>query len=145
MARSQKIRSGTVKVDGLTELNRALRAIGPEAQKELKEASREVAGFVASDARSAAYSQGSTLAHIAPSIQAKGLQTSASVQLGGSAYPMAGGAEFGSIRYKQFRPWRGNGPDAGYAVYPTIRRDANKIVDTFEDRVGRIIDKRFPL
>lgn len=142
--RSQKIRSGTVKVEGLTELNRALRAIGPDAQKELGAASREVATFVANDARARAYGLGSTAAHVAPSIRAVGGVSSAGVSFGGAAYPMAGGAEFGSVRFKQFQPWRGNGPGAGYFVYPTIRADADQIVEQYEKRVNAIVDKRFP-
>lgn len=139
-----KIKSGSVKVDGLTELNRALRAIGPDAQKELKEASREVARFVANDARAAAYSLGSTAAHVAPSISAVGGVSGAGVAFGGARYPMAGGAEFGSVRYKQFQPWRGNGPQAGYFVYPAIRRDVDRIASTFTDAVDDIIKRRFP-
>lgn len=144
MARSQKIRSGTVKVDGLTELNRALRGLGPDAQKELKEASRSVATFVASDARSAANALGGVAAHVAPSIKPVGGVSGAGVAFGGARYPMAGGAEFGSYRYKQFKPWRGNSSDAGYFVYPAIRRDADRIVTEFTDAVQKVIDRRFP-
>ena len=124
---SQKIRSGTVKVDGLRELNAALKAIGGEAQKELREASKRVAGFVADDARSAAYTIGGVAAHVAPSIK-----------------PVFGGAEFGSMRFKQFKPWRGNGSDAGYFMYPAIRQDADRIETEFTDAVDHIIKRRFP-
>lgn len=142
---SQRIRTGTVKVDGLRELNRALKAIGPEAQKELKEASKKVAGFVASDAASAARSLGGVAAHVAPSIKAVGGVSSAGVAFGGSAYPMAGGAEFGSIRYKQFKAWRGSSSSAGYFVYPSIRQDADRIVTEFTDAVEQVIARNFPL
>jgi len=144
MARSQKIRSGTVKVQGLPELSRALKAVGPEAQKELKDAAKSVATFVANDARARALGLGSTAAHVAPSISATGGVSGAGVGFGGAAYPMAGGAEFGALRFKQFKAWRGNGPDAGYFVYPTIRADADQIVEEFTDAVDKIIDKRFP-
>lgn len=145
MAKSQKIRSGTVKIDGLRELNKALKAIGPEAQKELKEASKQVATFVAADAKAAAYSLGGVAGHVAPSIAAVGGVNGAGVAFGGAAYPMAMGAEFGAYQFKQFKPWRGNGSGAGYFVYPSIRQDADRIVTEFTDAVDRIIDKRFPL
>lgn len=145
MARGQKIKSGTVKVDGLRELNRALRKLGPESQKELKEASRKVASFVAADARSAAIGLGGVAAKSAPSISAVGGVSGAGVAFGGARYPFAGGAEFGSIRYRQFKPWRGNGPDAGYFVYPSIRRDADRIVTEFTDAVDKVIERNFPL
>lgn len=145
MARSQKLRTGTVKVQGLRELSRALKAIGPEAQHELRDAAKTVATFVANDARARAMGLGSTAAHVAPSISPTGGVSGAGVGFGGAAYPMAGGAEFGSYRYRQFKPWRGNGPDAGYFIYPTIRADADRIFDEFDGAVKRIIDKRFPL
>jgi hypothetical protein len=144
MARSQKVRSGTVKVDGLVELNKALRALGPEAQKELKEASRKVADFVAKDAASAARTIGGVAAHVAPSIKPVGGVSGAGVGFGGAAYPMAGGAEFGSIRFKQFKQWRGNSSDAGYFVYPAIRQDADRIETEFIEAIDDIIKRRFP-
>lgn len=139
-----RIRSGTVAVDGLRELNKALKGMGPEAQRELKEASKEVAGFVASEAQARAHSVGGVVAHIAPSIRAVGGVNGAGVAFGGASYPMAGGAEFGSLRYKQFKPWRGNDSGAGYAIYPTIRDNAERIADQFTDKVDRIIERRFP-
>lgn len=145
MAGSQKIRSGTVQVDGLRELNAALKAIGPDARKELKEASARVAGFVAADARAAAYTVGGVAAHVAPSIRPVASIAGASgVALGGAAYPMAGGAEFGGIKYKQFKPWRGNSSDAGYFLYPAIRQDADRIETEFTEAVDDIIKRRFP-
>lgn len=144
MARSQKIRTGTVQVTGLPELSRALKAIGPDAQKELRDASKRVATFVANDARSAAQSIGGVAAHVAPSIKPVGGVSGAGVAMGGAAYPMAGGAEFGSLRFKQFKPWRGNGSDAGYFLYPSIRRDADRIQTEFTDAVDDIIKRRFP-
>ncbi len=145
MARSQKIRTGDVKVQGLRELSRALKKLGPEAQKELKTASREVAGFVASGAANRARSLGGVAAHVAPSISATGGVSGAGVGFGGAAYPMAGGAEFGSYRYKQFKPWLGNGPGAGYFVYPTIRAESDRIVQQFSDAVDKVIERNFPL
>lgn len=145
MARTQRIRSETVRVEGLTELNRALKSLGPEAQRELKDASRRVAGFVASDAASAARSIGGVAAKTAPSIKAVGGVSSAGVAFGGSGYPFAGGAEFGAYRFKQFQPWRGSSSSAGYFVYPSIRHDADRIVTEFSDAVDKVIDRNFPI
>jgi hypothetical protein len=144
MARSSKIRSDTVRVVGLPELSKALKEIGPDAQKELREASKRVAGFVADDARAAAQSLGGVAAHVAPSIKPVGGVSGAGVAMGGASYPMAGGAEFGSIKYHQFKPWRGNSSDAGYFLYPAIRQDADRIETEFTDAVDDIIKRRFP-
>jgi hypothetical protein len=42
------------------------------------------------------------------------------VVLGGRPYDM--GAEFGSFQYHQFERWRGKGDEAGYFLWPAIRR-----------------------
>jgi len=130
-----------VRVHGLNELNRALREMGPEFQKELKETNRSVAGFVAEDARAAAYSLGGVAAKVAPTVKAAGGTTWAGVSMGGSAYPMAGGAEFGSLAFKQFKPWRGNGSDAGYFLYPAIRQDVDRIESEYSKALDRLLKK----
>lgn len=136
-----RIRTGDVKVEGLAALNRQLKALGPEFQKELKKASLSVASFVADDARAAAYAQGGVAAHVAPSIVAKGYTTSAAVAFGGTGFEMAGGAEFGSLKYKQFKVWRGNSSDAGYFLYPAIRQDSDRIVTEYTDALDDLIDR----
>lgn len=42
------------------------------------------------------------------------------INYGGKPYNM--GAEFGSYQYRQFDTWRGKGDDAGYFLWPAIRR-----------------------
>lgn len=138
---SSKIKTGTVQVEGLPELRKALKALGPDAQRELKDASRSVAGFVASDAASAAQSIGGVAAKTAPSIKAVGGTTGAGVAFGGAAYPFAGGAAWGSVRFKQFKPWLGH---IGYFPYPQIKDNEDRIVDEFTDAVNKVIVKRFP-
>lgn len=130
-----------VKVTGLVELNKALKALGPEVQKELKAANFEVGSMVADDAKSIAFGLGGVAAKVAPSIKATKTAAGAGVSFGGAAYPMAGGAEFGSLRYKQFKTWLGNGPDAGYFIYPAIRQDAEQIETTYVERIDDIMRK----
>lgn len=130
-----------VKVTGLAELNKALKALGPDVQKELKAANFEVGDMVAGDARSIALGLGGVAAKVAPSIKATKTQAGAAVSFGGAAYPFAGGAEFGSLKYKQFQPWRGNGSDAGYMVYPSIRQNVDRIEATYVDRLDDIMRK----
>lgn len=131
-----------VQVKGLNELNRALRSLGGrELQQQLKAAGLEVAQFVAVDAASNARALGGVAAKVAPSVKASARFTGAGVSFGGSAYPFAGGAEFGSIKHKQFRIWRGNGSDAGYFVYPAIRENADKIAEGYLDAVTDLARK----
>lgn len=122
-----------VRVTGLNELNRALRDLGGrEFQKELKDAGKKIADGVASDARGIAYSLGGVAAKTAPSIKSAAGFTSAGVSFGGSGYPFAAGAEFGSVKYKQFRSWRGSGSGAGYFIYESIRDNSDDIVTEYE-------------
>lgn len=141
MARAQRVNAGTVRVSGMRELNKALREVSKETQGELKEASRGVAEFVASDSRSAAQSLGGVAAKTAPSISPVGGVKGAGVALGGARFPFAGGAEFGSVRFKQFKPWRGNSSGAGYFVYPSIRRNAERIEDEFTAAVEALLKR----
>lgn len=144
-----RLKYGAIEVDGLAELNAALKALGPRMPAHLRKANRTVAGFVAEDARSAAQSLGGVAAHVAPSIKASAGVGFAGVSFGGPGYEMAGGAEFGAahdsprqrkggtyLGYNQFEPWRGNSSDAGYFVYPSIRHDSDRI----ETEYGQAID-----
>lgn len=133
------IRSGEIQVHGLSELSRALRRLESGFPDELKAANREAADMVATASKGRAASLGGVAAHVAPSIGSRAGATSAGVAFGGAAWPMAGGAEFGAIRYTQFKPWRGNGPGAGYFVYPSIRDNSERITETYTDRVDDLI------
>jgi hypothetical protein len=144
MARSTRIKSGAIEVEGLAQLSRALKELGPDFSRELRLTNKSVADMVADDARAAAYSIGGVAAHVAPGIKSTAGIRSAGVSFGGSAYPMAGGAEFGSIKYPQFAPYRGSGSDAGYFVYPSIREDASEIADKYIDAVNVVIERNFP-
>ena len=46
--------------------------------------------------------------------------------------------------WNQFLPWRGVGPDAGYAIFPTIRDSQDEIARMYEEEVGQITAKAFP-
>jgi hypothetical protein len=139
--------SGTVgvQVQGLNELNRALRALGGrELQGEIRAAGKDVATEVSSDARGKAYSLGGVAAHVAPSIAASAGVTSAGVSLGGASFPAAMGAEFGGQgrpTTQQFKPWRGSGSGAGYFVYPAIRDNADMIAERYGDALDKIVRK----
>lgn len=138
-----RIRSGDryVNVEGLAELQKALRSLPKELRRDLTRANRMAASLVAQRARSRAIAQGSTAAHAAPSIRASATQTSAGVAIGGGSHPEALGAEFGSLRFKQFKPWLGSGPDAGYFLYPTIRNDEGAWIEPYEDLIDTITRK----
>ena len=62
-----------------------------------------------------------------------GTARQASVVLKYSRYPWAAGAEFGSRRYKQFKPYRG--ADKGYLIQPTIEQKLPIIERSYVDAV----------
>ena len=136
-----RIQSGAgVRVEGLAEVNRALRALGGrEFQAELRDAGKEIATEVAADARGKAQSLGGVAAHVAPSISASAGFTSAGVSFGGAAHPAAMGAEFGGQgrpTTMQFQPHRGH---EGYFVYPAIRDNGEFIERTYLGAVDDIL------
>jgi hypothetical protein len=134
-------KSDGVNVEGLAELRRALKAVSAEAPKELAAAGKEVAGFVADDARGLASGLGGVAAKVAPSIAAGGGARGGSVNFGGASYPMAAGAEFGGQgrpTTQQFKPHLGR---TGYFVYPTIRSDAERIESEFGDAIHDLMRK----
>ena len=138
-----KVQSGAgVRVDGLAELNRTLRALGGrEFQAELRDAGRTVAKDVAQDAVGKAHSLGGVAAHVAPSISASAGFTSAGVSFGGASAPAAMGAEFGGRgrpTTQQFQPFRGH---EGYFIYPAIRDNADHIEATYLKAVDDILKR----
>ena len=56
-------------VHGLPELSRALKQLGGDFPKELRNAGKDVASFVASEARAKAQSIGGVAAHVASSVK----------------------------------------------------------------------------
>lgn len=145
MARSTRVKTGLVEVEGLAGLSKALKGMDPEMRKALRATNKDVAETESDHARSLALSIGGVAAKTAPSIRPAVGLTSAGLAFGGAAYPFAGGAEFGALKYPQFQPWRGNDSSAGYFVYPTIRRDADDIADTYIDAVNDLIQRAFPI
>lgn len=72
-------------------------------------------------AKENARDEGSVMAKAARDVRTAGPGV---VRYGGRPYDM--GAEFGSYRYRQFQTWRGNGDDAGYFLWPAIRKFRDK-------------------
>ena len=133
----------TVGVEDLDKLVSSLKAIDPALPRKLRAKGKEIADFVAADARIAAGNMGSTPAHVAPSIKGAAGAKFAAIVGGGPAFPMFQGAEFGAghdkvrqrstgtyLGYNQFQPWAGGGRGTntgGYFMWPTIRRDMPRI------------------
>ncbi len=48
------------------------------------------------------------------------------------------------VGWNQFRPWRGNGANAGYFIFPDIRAHEPEIVETYGDAIDKLTKRAFP-
>ena len=143
---SPQFYSSTIQVKGLTEFRKSLKDLNSQFPRELAKINQDVAKDVADAAQSAAQNLGGVAAKSAPAISAVRSQVVSAVKLNGAAYPYALGAEFGSVKYKQFKAWRGNGSDAGYFLFPTIRKkvDDGSIINKYADAIDKLAKSAFP-
>ena len=136
---------------GLADFRRDLKALSRVAPRALQRANKQVAEAVAPSVR-AAYARQYTqrTGRSRKAIRAVATQTKAGVRIGGKRRPYMLGQEFGSSRFKQFRPWTGGGGVGGGAgskgrfLYPTIRRMGREIVDIYWAALDREFRKPFP-
>lgn len=136
-------KAGVVAVDGLDDLRRELRKLNEAGLiDELKDANKAVADLVVTRA------QGKTSTRMerraAGSLRSSRQAARAQVVGGSAKVPFFGGAEFGALRYRQFRPWTGSNSQSGYFLYPAIRESTDDIVELYGDEIEKISSKAFP-
>jgi len=134
----------SIRVLGLREFQAELKALEGNWPRELTRAAKEAASLVLGAAQSAAAGQGGVAGHAAKSLRVTGGQRSASIWLGGDDHPEALGAEFGSIRFHQFKPYRGNAAGAGYFLYPSLRQQQPAVLDVYSAALERLFARAFP-
>lgn len=133
-------KSETIRIQGLTELRKELARLDEGAfTRELKDAHYEVASLVTEKARGAASTPLEKKA--SASLKASKGASKAQITYGGPGYPYAMGAEFGSNRYRQFRPHMGR---TGYFVYPSVRALSAEVSRIYMEAVDKIVSKAFP-
>lgn len=154
-------RSGSIRVRGLNELRAELRRLDSEDstewRKELGRVNHEVAEFVVDRAGPRMRALGPMGARAAATLSASRSGVSARLMLGGASAPFAEGVEFGAISniprqtvrgtvrgWNQFKPWRGSGSDAGYALFPAMRENEDQIIEMYGDAVDRLMARAFP-
>jgi hypothetical protein len=143
---------GFVRVTGLRDLARAMREIDKTLPRELGGANQKVAQHIVDEATETAQGLGPLWARAAKSMKAARKQRIAAINFGGGRHPEAMGAEFGAGRnqlrnttrgvmegWNQFRPWRGSDTGAGYFLYPTIRREGDRIVELYAQVLDDLI------
>jgi hypothetical protein len=149
-----------ITVSGLRELQRELRAVDRKLPRELTKAHRDAAQIVLDPAQRGMASQPIPHAdEAAAGLKIRAAQRSISIALLASN-PVVRAAEFGTIvhsvfgrkvlaasmKRRVFRPWRGNDDDAGYALYPTIRRvvPTPQFQDAYLEALDRVYAAAFP-
>jgi hypothetical protein len=142
-------RGPAVEVEGLKELRRELKQLGPQWPKELRKANKEAADIAASASRSNAHGGTRQQSAAASAIKASGTQSAAQVVIDAGRVPFALGAFLGSRAYPQFPEWVGNswepgGPGGPYAVNPAIREKEDEIIETYGDALDRLTCAAFP-
>lgn len=101
---------------GIEDLIRDLQTAPAELEGAKHDAQTASAELTAREAAMKAQSLGSVARKASSDIRWAGTE----VRYGGSPWSM--GAEFGAIRWHQFKPWRGNQDQAGYFLWPTVRK-----------------------
>lgn len=148
MARTLRFRD----VDGLY---KTLRTLPREASATLRKASVVIAGDVASKAAVRARQTRGVAKYVAPTLKARSDRIP-KVAMGGTKrlpgrrgeHQTVGdvmwGAEFGGQRRRttqQFAPWRGNGEDAGYFLWPTIRAEYDTVIERYGEALKDAVDR----
>ena len=132
-----------VRVEGLKELRRELKAVDPAWPKELRKVNLAIAEDVAQGTRSVFSSMGGSAPKVASTVKALAQQARAQVKVGGGSSiggQVAMGNLWGSNRYKQFpRP-----ASAGYALYPTLASLRPDIEDRYLDLLDDLLKRAFP-
>lgn len=138
-----------VQVQGVRQLATALYHSDAKLSAELRAINRESANRLAKSAQASARAYGGVAAKTAQSIRANASGSTSGITYGGSRYPYAFGAEFGSKRYHQFKPWRGNATEStwmnangpGYFIYPSVRQQWHTIDEYLRQSLGEFLTK----
>lgn len=140
-----------IEIKGLKQLRRELKKLEDQGLiNKVKDLNVKVADLVVKTAQSKASGVGRQQAAAAKDLSARRRANSAAIALGGRGRTKewAIGAEFGSHRYGQFPPFRGNQwsdpPTVGYFLHPAIRDKSDEIVEMFGDGIEDITRAAFP-
>lgn len=133
-----------VKVEGIKELQAALRELDKALPRELRKANLSVAREVTDQAKERASSVKGG-ARLVRGLFAVAQQRSAGVQIrDGGNTAGAFGYEFGAKKWRQFQPWLGSGEYAGYAMWPAIRDAEPELPERYAEALDPLLRRAFP-
>lgn len=140
----------------VAEWMKLLKATPDRADKAVRKRFRDIAAEVRDEARGRASGSHPVALHprvrtggqhwkaLVNSITSGATSNSPHVSIGSGNVPWALGFEFGSNRYPQFPPWKGNGPDAGYFFWPTVRDARDNVGDEMVKAIEEAMAEAFP-
>ena len=138
---------GDVVAVGLSEVKAALKQYDNNLPKAIRTANRVTSrDIVKPDAHRNLASQ--PVPNRRAAVTHRATATSASIALRYSRFPWAGGAEFGSIKYRQFKTWLGNQftgnlTNEGYIIGPAIGGNLdhidNKYAEILLNELGHLL------
>jgi hypothetical protein len=139
----------------ISQVVRAFKAMDEEGQKEAKEIGFQLAEFALGEIRATArtrYVAAEGVRRVADGAKASKTSKIGEMSFGFAGQKFSGGGttqllwpglEFGSNRFAQFpsrTPQKGRG-NAGYFIYPTLRRLQPQLVRKWEDSFSKIVSK----
>lgn len=132
----------SVRLTGLLELRRELKAVDAQWPKALQKVNKSIAEDVAEGTRSNLSSMGGSAPKVVSTVKALAQQARAQVKAGGKgdsvAERVAGGNLFGSNRYKQFPP------PGLYGIYKALADMKDDIEDRYIEMLGELLARAFP-
>jgi hypothetical protein len=132
-----------VRVDGLRELRRELKALDGQWAKQLQKVNKAIAEDVAEGTRSAFSRMGGSAPKVAGTVKALAQQTRAQVKVGGGAgvaSEVAMGNLWGSRRFRQFPSPK----PGGYALYPTLAELRPDLEERYAELLDDLLRRAFP-
>ncbi len=149
MAVTKLTAADAIQVDGLAESIRGLKKAADDLPRIVTGTVRRLTKeIMLPAARGRWASQPIRPSQATSAITASATQRAAGLKLRASVHPYAYGVEFGSKRFRQFRPWRGNrftvaaGSATGYVVQDAIRDNLARFEERWEGEVVDAIRRR---
>jgi HK97 gp10 family phage protein len=137
-----------IRVDGLKELRRDLRAADRKVDRKLATKLKRAAEIVAADARDRVPTGPGAGGHAADSIKAGVSGPKAFVKGGGDAVPYYGWLDFGTRspntgQPRSVGPWAGTGkgPAEGRFVYPAIEANSEEVTNQVRKAVDEALNE----
>lgn len=131
-----------IRLRGLRELRRELKALDREWQKQLQKVNKAIAEEVAERTRSNLAGMGGSAKLVVPTVKALAGQLRAQVKAGGKGSSVgelvAGGNLFGSNRYKQFPP------PGLYGIYLALSQMKDDLEERYLDMLDELLSRAFP-